>query len=860
MLFPIRAAAAALAAVALAPAAAHAQQQYTVGFNWEPKAPTTLDDVTLSATTVGGLGTPVVTWDFDGDGTTDATGQTVKHRFAVAGDYRTIVKATWSSTVAIVRQDVESITVKPANAEPTPQPTVAPVPTVMAPAPTPTPTPAPESCQSTVLAGKLSAASWCFKKSAIPGGSRYTSTFPINVNGIGVGPTGGKPVTIDVTDHVAVNADNAHVYFRTKNTTVQAYTGKVAWKVVDDRLTGFAFSNAAIGGMRITGLPELPLLKPGGASHMGIYLALPAKLGGGTSSSPVALDLGGANASSLGAFAFKVPVGSLPGLNLRDLTVSYDGDGLWDIAGGVGLPNPTPLNINGDIGVRNGVFEHLQASASYGNGGPQLGPITLRRISFRVELLPKVSQCVPKIGKETIDIAKLVLQATGIHVNAPPVVIDHGKPVLALCGDVSLTAGPKLLGAAAIGIDGHLGFAVFDDRPAVFHAMGSVTLARMPLPHAGPGGPHNGYIYAHGDFCLGWKGIASLKGFATLEMKAPKFNAEASVSACLEFVKFCAGAHALVSSKGVVACLNIDTFLGDWHPGFGDKWGSAPKLYFAGCDVGPYRDAIAASAAGTTRSVRIGPGLPGATILVTGKGAPPPGAFVGPHGERIETPADLQPLGGKGSFLVKSPAENITEIALAKPSAGTWRVEVLPGSAPVTRVESAEGLPAPNVHATVRGHVLRYSVVTRPGQVVRFSEHGASAGGAIGTAHGAHGTLRFTPADGKAERREIVALVEQDGALRARIVVGHYRAPAPKRPAAVRGLKVHRSRPRIVASWHGRGADVRVALSDGRRLDLRARGTSVTVPRVARGTHATITVRVLSASGLPGRPATAKVR
>ncbi len=79
---------------------------------------------------------------------------------------------------------------------------------------------------------------------------------------------------------------------------------------------------------------------------MGIYLALPAKLGGGTSSSPVGIDLGGANASSLGAFSFKVSVGSLPGLKLHDLTVSYDGGGLWDIAGGVSLPNPTPLNIN----------------------------------------------------------------------------------------------------------------------------------------------------------------------------------------------------------------------------------------------------------------------------------------------------------------------------------------------------------------------------------------------------------------------------------------------------------------------------------------------------------------------------------
>src|SRR4051794_9575031 len=143
-----RAAAAALVAAAIAPAVAHGQmqQQYSVSFGWAPAAPTTLDDVTLKAVTTA----PDVSWDFEGDGTFDATGVQTVHRFPAAGDYRVIVKASWPGTVPITRQDVESVHVTAGVATPTPTPTATPSPApVVVPVPTAIATPAP--CKQSVV-------------------------------------------------------------------------------------------------------------------------------------------------------------------------------------------------------------------------------------------------------------------------------------------------------------------------------------------------------------------------------------------------------------------------------------------------------------------------------------------------------------------------------------------------------------------------------------------------------------------------------------------------------------------------------------------------------------------------------------
>ena len=465
---------------------------------------------------------------------------------------------------------------------------------------------------------------------------------------------------------------------------------------------------------------------------------------------------------------------------------------------------------------------------------------------------------MPKVGKETINVSALLYQLTGYHINVPNQVIDHGYPVMALCGDVSLAAGPTLLGKPAVALDGGLGFTVYNDRPAVFRAYGSLSLVGIAMTNAEFEVHTNGYVGLRANFGLGWNGLASIKGYASLEMQGLKFNGEGGVKACLDFIDTCLGANALLSSKGIAVCLNIDTFLGDWHPGFADKWGKAPKLYFSGCDVGPYRENIHAAQAGGARAVTLGQGLPGAVIAVTGQGAAPRVAFVGPHGERIETPVDNQPARRQG--LLRD------EVAGREPHADRARQAVRRHLA--RRVAGRHRDHVREVRRRARravgqGHAsATASSATRSRPCPARSSRSASAARAPARRSAPptapSGTLRFTPAAGRAERREIVATVEQDGQLRAKLVVAHYRAPGASKPRKVAGLKARRAGGNIVATWRKAGqVEVRATLGDGRRIYQRTRGHRLTLKHAK---SATITVRGLSADGVAGAPATVNVR
>jgi hypothetical protein len=366
-------------------------------------------------------------------------------------------------------------------------------------------------------------------------------------------------------------------------------------------------------------------------------------------------------------------------------------------------------------------------------------------------------------------------------------------------------------------------------------------------------------------------------------MLAPKFNAEAYVEACLEFVDWCAGAHGLVSSKGVAVCLKIDVIFDDWEPGFGYRWGDTfPTLYFASCDVGEYREHIdsgiaehikpvaaraAAMNAGAEQTIDLPAGLPGATVVAQGAGAPPKITLVGPDGERVSTPDDLRPVQQKPFLLLKDPRANLTQIAVGKPVGGRWKVIVEDGSAPVTSLRSAQGLERPRIDARVTGtgrlRTLSYRIKPRAGQKVTFVERGPSAGNMLGSAKGARGRLRFSPAPGRSERRHIVALVEQDGRLRDELVVARYRAPAAARPARVRAVRATRRGGSVRLAWRAaRGADqheVTLRLSDGRRRLVRTRRAVVTVRGVGRTVGGTVAVRGVTTGGLKGRPAIARL-
>ena len=207
-------------------------------------------------------------------------------------------------------------------------------------------------------------------------------------------------------------------------------------------------------------------------------------------------------------------------------------------------------------GILKGDFNYAGVEVGFPSPGlGPLGPIFVQRIKFRIEVSPKKSECVPHLGVEDVGI--------------PPIVqkVDFGVPTFALCGEVGLTAGPQILGAAAISLDAGLGLATYDDRPSVMRAFGDLKVIGIPFAKATFEAHSDGFVKVQGKFSYGWDGFASVSGHISLGMLGSKFNAEGGVEACLEFVDFCRGVNALISSKGMAVCMVIDYEIDDWRPG-----------------------------------------------------------------------------------------------------------------------------------------------------------------------------------------------------------------------------------------------------------------------------------------------------
>ena len=216
-----------------------------------------------------------------------------------------------------------------------------------------------------------------------------------------------------------------------------------------------------------------------------------------------------------------------------------------------------------------------------------------------------------------------------------------------------------------------------------------------------------------------------------------------------------------------------------------------------GCDTRLIRVKKTTAAAQRLRSAQAVPvpaKLPFTTFAVYGDGAAPRVDLIGPDGSRFSTTDE--PAQRSGQFLSYSDSDSgLTYIVVFSPAAGEWTVAPQAGSVAIKSISQASGLPAPSVQAKVspprrgrRGpHTLTYKLKPIDGQVVRFVERGADVAREIGTARRATGTIRFTPAPG-AERRDIVAIVEQDENPRTTLTAGSYLArgfAAPARPGKV---------------------------------------------------------------------------
>jgi hypothetical protein len=219
--------------------------------------------------------------------------------------------------------------------------------------------------------------------------------------------------------------------------------------------------------------------------------------------------------------------------------------------------------------------------------------------------------------------------------------------------------------------------------------------------------------------------------------------------------------------------------------------------------------------------------------------------------------------------FAKDPQNDATDVMIAHPVAGMWRIKADPGSS-ITTIRQANLDPTPTINAGVGGtgehRILGYSYQPQAFHTTRFVEDGRKYERDLGPAVGGQcklvkdihpdaprcGEIRFTPAPGPAGTRRIYAITTMNGDITDKQLVATYDAPAEPEPSMVPDLRVQRVPNGIRISFKPSRAPIQAAkpidynvdvnLSDGRELleVLHAGDDKVTIPNVA----ATVVARV----------------
>lgn len=440
-------------------------------------------------------------------------------------------------------------------------------------------------------------------------------------------------------------------------------------------------------------------------------------------------------------------------------------------------------------------------------------------------------------------------------------------------GSISVGAIPLDPPNYTIGVTGAVTITFIHGGPVVLEADGSGSVHGFNIANAKLIFQTNGYFEVNGNVDVDLD-VAELKAGMDAFVDLPAKEFSANVNGDLEIAGYSAiSAQAVISSLGVAAC-GSDFGL---HAGLSYPWGGTPdaSVGTGSCDLSPFevRPVSVASVTGRGGGTRVAEvataaGTPFEDIAVTGAGAAPSVVLTSPGGKTV-VPVAFGPGAASAPAVTLPVAKTTTTYVMVRnPGAGTWKVSAAPGSSVITRVRQARGYPAPVLHARVSGHGatrrLTYSVTRRPGLSISFAERSHRVYRILGTARGAHGTLRFTPAAGSAGTRKVYAIVSEGGVARESVRVTSYRAPAPAAPARVRGLRVRRHGRKFAVSFgSARGAAyyvLSVRGTDGRHLlrIIRGRRHSLTLPYLGYTDHLTVTVTGVSAIGKRGRAVTAR--
>ena len=674
----------------------------------------------------------------------------------------------------------------------------------------------------------------CFKRTGVGTGQEYVAPAgqAVLVDGLRVQPDPGASVTLRTAKpRVLVAGGSAKLGVRRDpHVVLDSGSMQIDWDVsragtvASPRVGGVAL------GMKVPD-QQVPLVLTAAAqARLDVHVTLFWSVFDGLASHSglsLLVDNGLEPVSGAYTVAFDyVPLGVLA---LRNVELTYARQGssdVWD--GGLTLVLPPDLQLSGHFRMQDGSVKEVSAGLDV---DPGLGPI-------------------------------------GCCVYATHLAVSYGS---SLTGAVRFTAGPEIAGHSLAALDGSL---TIDPGSFLATAKGTLSVVGISLADASAVFAPTYFDFSgsvHQDFL----GVFSVdaKISADLGTNGRWFGIGAG-NACLDVIG-CVSAAVGASNSGIAACGGVSTPLGDLSAGAVYHWGGSAGV-FTGCSVGKLKSEVGAlravvgarSGVAGPVSVRLAPGLTVALFKVTGATAAPAVVLKGPRGRTITTPdpVDSKLDRANGSLVTQVAGEKATYLEVASPPGGTWTVTALPGSPAILSVAEADGLPKRVAIGSVTGkggeRLLHYRISAPDGVAVSFAEQGAAVDHTLGTATKPKGTLRFSPADGPAGTRTIVAVVTSQGLPVRSETVARFRPAGPLVLPAPR-LRAVRSGGGLVLRWRpvpgARGYHARVAVGDGRDLYLTAKRSPLRVPRVSGLLPATVSLTAFGSSLLDGLPGRARV-
>lgn len=665
----------------------------------------------------------------------------------------------------------------------------------------------------------------------------------VDLNGLLIVPDAGTRIGIDPKLHKIQTSGSVSVILRADGIPdVTLYHGPLGYDVPNDGAGDSLFdpyldgSGASkLAGFPIEGNIDVELAQ--GGVDIPVSLALPSYLGGITGSA--VLHAASFQGLSLGSLEFKVPDINVGALELKGLDVKYQSDGdVWTGGGELEVP-------------AGGSALDLTLSCEFDDGQWTKGHIDL---GLGYPGIPLAAEPPP-----------------------PTLYLTHGGLDLNFQGGTTLT--------------------------------GTVGFGAIPIPPAsGDGGPRDYLVSLDASLTAAFKSPVTLTLTGTTYLSQLQIGQEVLTWTLPDQVQFTGQAglslgpldvsgqiagvidpHARIYSASIAASgkafgytiQSVKVVIN--QQGFGLRvvelgvpvnvvyyWGDPlPKLILGGDATTRFQTTVPA-ASSVRRAHALAPasftvprGAPTADLIAHGTGGAPAVILTAPSGQQI-TPGALG--SGASAVAVSDATTGATYVGISHPQPGTWTVSQAPTSpAPLGEVEYATGVGSPTAQATITGHgrkrVLHYHATVPSDTAITFAEQTGHLLHVIGKATGRSGKISFTPATGPGGRRQIVALITDDGLPFANRTVSTYTAPAPARPGRARQLHVQAGRGAFTFSYTPPSGATRVlitiASTDGRHLQrvVSASTRRGSVPALGTSDGVTVTVTGIGADGARG-PAT----